>query len=432
MEYNKILKGLTPLESSFSLSDVGKKEKNKEKESKRKVGETISLNIGTPESPKNVKIGAQCSDEEKMKFARLLGEFQDVFAWSYEDLCGFDLSLIHHAIPIKEGIKPVRKKQRPINPALEATIRKELEKLLKDGIIFPVKYSEWVSNLVPVWKTTSHIILCVDFHALNRANIKYHFPLPNMEMILQQFAGSQMMSLLDDFFGYNQIKVKRADKYKTTFITRWGTFSYECMPFGLSNVGATFQRAMQIDFDDLTDKIIQIYLDDLNMYSKNQSDHFGHLKKGLMRWKKFSISLNPYKYIFGVTKGNLLGHIVSDLGISIDPERIAGILNLPSPTSKKEVQDFMGIINFVRRFVSDFSMMVKLIYNLLKKDRSFSWKNDVEYDFVGIKKAISSAPVLAKPEFEREFMIYTNATEEAVSSILMQGDAKETKNQLLT
>jgi hypothetical protein len=122
MEDNKIPKGLNPLESSFSSSDVGNKKKHKEEESKRKVHETISLKIGTPESPKNVKIGAQCYDEEKMKFAKLLGEFQDVFAWSYKDLRGFDPPLIQHAIPIKESIKPVRQKQRPINPALEATI----------------------------------------------------------------------------------------------------------------------------------------------------------------------------------------------------------------------------------------------------------------------------------------------------------------------
>jgi hypothetical protein len=127
IEDNNIPKGLTPLDSSFSSSDVGNKEKHKEEESKRKVGETISLNSGTLESPKNVKIGDQCSYEEKLKFTKLLGEFQDVFAWYYEDLHGFDPILIHHAFPIKEGIKPVRKKQRPINPALEATIQKELE-----------------------------------------------------------------------------------------------------------------------------------------------------------------------------------------------------------------------------------------------------------------------------------------------------------------
>jgi hypothetical protein len=167
------------------------------------VGETISLNIGTPDSPKNVKIGSQCTDEEKLKIIDLLREFQDVFPSSYEDISGFDPALIQHAIPIKEAIKPVRKKQIPINPALEATITKELEKLLKAGIIFPVKYSKWVSKLVLIQKTTGQIQLCVDFHTLNRASIKYHFHLPNMEMILQQVAGSQMMSLLNGFSGYN-------------------------------------------------------------------------------------------------------------------------------------------------------------------------------------------------------------------------------------
>ena len=108
----------------------------------------------------------------------------------------------------------------------------------------------------------------MDFHALNRDSIKDHFPLPNMEMSLQQVAGSQMISLLDGFSGYNQIKVKREDKYKTTFITRWGTFAYECMAFSLSNAVATFQRVMQLAFDDIIDKTIQVYLDDLIVYSK--------------------------------------------------------------------------------------------------------------------------------------------------------------------
>jgi hypothetical protein len=118
MEDNKIAKGLNPLESSFSSSDVGNKTKHKEEDSKRKVGETISLNIGTPDSPKNVNIGAQCSDEEKLKFIEILCEFQDVFSWSYEDLRGFDPTLIHHSIPIKEGMKPVRKKKNPLTPHL--------------------------------------------------------------------------------------------------------------------------------------------------------------------------------------------------------------------------------------------------------------------------------------------------------------------------
>jgi hypothetical protein len=187
-------------------------------------------------------------------------------------------------------------------------------------------------------KKYGEIRLCVDFRALNRASVKDNFPLPNMELILQQVVGSQMMSLLDDFSGYNQIRVKRDDKYKTTFTTRWGTFSYEHMPFGLSNAGATFQRAMQIAFDDLIGKIIHIYLDDLTVYSKNRSDHFGHLRKVLLHCREFGMSLNPSKSIFGVSQGKLLGHIVSDCGISIDPERVVAIMNLPAPTSKQGVQ----------------------------------------------------------------------------------------------
>jgi hypothetical protein len=239
-----------------------------------------------------------------------------------------------------------------------------------------------------------------------------------------------MMSLVDGFSRYNQIKVKNTDRYKTTFTTHWGTFVYECMPFGLFNAGATFQRAMKIDFDDLISKIIQVYLDDLTIYSKNQLDHFGHLRKVLMRCKKFDISLNPYKYIFGITKRKLLGHIVFDSRISIDPERIVSILNLPAPTSKKEVQAFMGIINFVRRFVPDFALMVKSIHNLLKKDRSFSWTDDVENYFVRIKKEINSTPVLAKPDFKKDFIIYTNATKEAIYAILLQCDDRNNEKNV--
>lgn len=107
-----------------------------------------------------------------------------------------------------------------------------------------------------------------------------------------------------------------------------------------------------------------------------------------MRCKKIGISLNTSKSIFGVTQGKLLGHIVLDSGINIHPEKVTAILNLPSRTSKKEIQYFMGRINFVRRFVPNFTVMVKPIHNMLKHDQSFSWTEDVERDFVGIKKQL--------------------------------------------
>jgi hypothetical protein len=120
-----------------------------------------------------------------------------------------------------------------------------------------------------------------------------------------------------------------------------------------------------------------------------------------MRYRKFGISLNISKSIFGITKGNILGYIISDSQIIIDLERIDAILNILAPTSKKEVQSFKGVINFVYRFVPNFSVMVKPIHNLLKKDISFSWMDDVKNYFIGIKKEINSAPILAKIGFEK-------------------------------
>jgi hypothetical protein len=158
------------------------------------------------------------------------------------------------------------------------------------------------------------------------------------------------------------------------------------------------------------------------MYSKTRPNHFDHLKKVFLRCIKFSISLNPSKSIFGVTQGKLLGHIVSDSWIIIDLKTITAILNLPTPTSKKEIQSFMGRINFARRFVPNFIVMVKPIHNMMKHDQYFSWTKNVERYFVGVKRAISSAPVLAKSDFDKDFIIYTNSIEEGISAILMQND----------
>jgi hypothetical protein len=160
IENNKVPRGLTPLESSFSLSDVGNKEKQKEEELRKKVVETISMNIRTPESSKNVKINVQCSGKEEMRFGELLGGFQNVFAWSDKDLHGFDPDLIQHTM------KPASKKQGLVSSALEATFQRELGNFLRSKIIFFV-HPEQVPNWVPASKTTDHIITRIHLHTVS-------------------------------------------------------------------------------------------------------------------------------------------------------------------------------------------------------------------------------------------------------------------------
>jgi hypothetical protein len=172
--------------------------------------------------------------------------------------------IIQHAIPLV-GAKPFQKKLRHINPKLANQIQKELQKMVDAGIIAPIRYSSWMSNLVVVRKKTGEIRLCVDFRNLNQLSLKDNYHLPNMEHLLQRVTEVGMMSMLDGFSGYSQVLVKREDQLKTTFTTPWGTFMYLRMSFGLMNAGATFQRAMDFAFRDLIQKIIEIDQDDLTV-----------------------------------------------------------------------------------------------------------------------------------------------------------------------
>jgi hypothetical protein len=127
------------------------------------------------------------------------------------------------------------------------------------------------------------------------------------------------------------------------------------MPFGLLNVGSTFQRAMDFAFRDLIGKIIEIYQDDLTIFSKERGEHIHHLRQVFERCRKYGISLNPKKSIFGVDEGKLLGHIISKDGVKIDPSQVESIQNIPLPRCKKVVQSFFGKINFIRRFIPNFA-----------------------------------------------------------------------------
>ena len=146
-----------------------------------------------------------------------------------------------------------------------------------------------------------------------------------------------MFSLLDGFSGYNQVLVAEPDRLKTTFRTKWGTFAFKRMPFGLINVGATFQRAMDIAFIGLIRKSVVVYLDDVTVFSKHRSDHIHHLKQIFERCQKYGISLNPKKSVFAVTEGNLLGHIITRDDIVVDPEHAKVIAQILPPSGKKDM-----------------------------------------------------------------------------------------------
>jgi hypothetical protein len=205
----------------------------------------------------------------------------------------------------------------------------------------------------------------MDFKNLNLACIKYNYPLPKMENLLQRVTGSKIMSMSDGFSGYNQVLVSKEDRNKTTFTTPRGTFEYLWMPFGLLNTGATFQGEMVFSFKELMGKIIEIYQDDLTVFSKYRSKHVSHMRQVFERCRKYGISLNPSKSIMGVDEGKILGHIIAKYGVKIDPERVEFIKRVPLPQTKKTLQYFLAQINFVRIFIQNLDETMKPILKLL-------------------------------------------------------------------
>ena len=168
---------------------------------------------------------------------------------------------------------------------------------------------------------------------------------------------------------------------------------YAKMPFGLMNVGSTFHHAMDITFSEEKDKFVVFYIDDITLFSKSDEHHINHLEQVFQKCKKFGVSLNLKKSHFALEEGKILGHIISKEGIRIDPRRVEAIQKIDIPKTKKEIQSFIGRVNFLCRFISNFAEIMKHITNMLKKENEIKWNLYARNSFANIKKALKKAPV---------------------------------------
>jgi hypothetical protein len=198
---------------------------------------------------------------------------------------------------------------------------------------------------------------------------------------------------IDGFLGYNQIQIKPEDQHKKTFICPWGIFTYRNIPFGLKNVGATFQRAMSFAFHDLKN-IVEAYLDYLASRSRKRTDHPMHIRLIFERCRYFRIRLNPNKCSFCVTSGHLLVFIVSTTGIMVDPLKVEAIIQLRPPRTILQLQSLQGKENFLRCFIANYAEITKGFMRLLKKDVPFFWDEASQCSFDALKHALTTAPLL--------------------------------------
>src|ERR1044072_5030299 len=381
-----------------------------------------AINLGSEEDKKEVNIGASLDSSVKVKLINLLKEYVDVFAWSYQDMPGLDTSIVENHLPLRPESPPVKQKLRRVHPEMAEKIKKEVQKQLDTGFLVTSEYPQWLANIVHVSKKDGKVRMCVDYRDLNKASPKDDFPLPHIDILVDSTAKFNVFSFMDSFSGYNQIRMAPEDMEKTSFITSWGTFCYKVMPFGLKNAGATYQRAMTTLFHDMMHKEIEVYVDDMIAKSDTEEEHIEYLLKLFQQLRKFRLRLNPNKCTFGVRSGKLLGFIVSQRGIEVDPDKVKVIQEMPAPRTEKEIRGFLGRLNYISRFISHLIATCEPLFKLLRKNQEVVWTEDCQKAFDSIKEYPSEPLILTPPIEGRPLIMYLTVLEDSMGCVLGQQD----------
>jgi ribonuclease HI len=412
-------------ESYKSLADEkeeAKLEKSAAENSKITPKEDLEvINLShDPGIDKPVSISTSLSAVERACFINLLKEYQDVFAWKYDEMPGIDPGLVAHSLNVEPGTKPVVQPARTFHTEVEAQITQEVKKLLAAGFIKPIQHPRWLSNIVPVKKKNGQIRCCVDFRNLNKACPKDEFPLPNMDLLIDSAAGSAMFSFMDGFSGYNQIRMSPRDAEKTAFRTPIGNFYYTVMPFGLKNAGATYQRTMTAMFHDMIHQEIEDYVDDIVVKSKKREDHVEVLRKVFERCRLYKLKMNPLKCAFGVSAGKFLGFLVHNRGIDVDPAKASAIATMRPPTSHKELKSFLGRLSYIRRFIPGLAAVTSTFSHLLKKGVSFNWSAECQEAFERIQAIMTKLPTVCAPIAGKPLRLYLASNSQAIGALVAQ------------
>jgi hypothetical protein len=302
-----------------------------------------------------------------------LNKNKDVFAWLAKDLQGVDRDIIEHTLETNEKIMLKKQKLRKMFEEKVKAVEAEVQRLQDAKVIREVLYPVWLANTVPVKKKNGKQRMCVDFTDLNKAYKKDDFPLERVDKIVDDATNSEMLSLLDMFSGYHQIRVWSEDEEKTSFMTAFGTFCFVRMPEGLKNAGCTVSRMIAIVLHPQLRRNILAYVDDIVVKSIQRGDYIGDLAETFANLRVVNLRLNPEKCVFDIHKRKVLGCIISTKGIEANPDKIKALIEIQEPVSVKDVQKLIGIVVALNRFIPRAAERSFPFFQVLKSSKNFQW-----------------------------------------------------------
>jgi hypothetical protein len=294
----------------------------------------------------------------------------------------------------------------------------QIVELQDKGFIRPSS-SPWGGPVLFVEKDETQR-MCVDYQSLNEVTIKNKYPLPRIEDVFDQMKGVGVFLKIDLRSGYLQLKIRESDISKIAFRTRYGLYEYTVMSFGLTNAPAYFMYLMNKVFIEYLDKFVVVFIHDILIFSKTEEEHEKHLRLVLEKLRSNQLYSKFSKCEFWLTEVAFLGHVISVGGVSVDPGKVRDVLNWMPPTNVLEIQSFLGLAGYYRRFIKDFSKIANPMMKLLKKNNAFEWIEECQTSFEELKKHLTSAPVLVLPDLTKKFDIYCDASLQGLGCVLMQ------------
>jgi hypothetical protein len=265
--------------------------------------------------------------------------------------------------------------------------------------------------------------MCTDSREINKITIRYRFPLPRMDDLMDCLSGAIFFSKVDLKSGYHQIRMREGDEWKTTFKTNEGLYEWLVIPFGLMNAPSTFMRLMNEVPKDFIEKFVIVYLGDILIFSKTEAEHLRHLAAVMKRLQQEKLLINMKKSSFMRTKLIYLGFVISTNELKMDPKKVNAIKNWPSSKNMFEVQSFHGLASFYRKFIRKFSGISALMMDTMKKrHKCFHWTEEAEKSFNLLKKRITEQPILVFPDFSKTFQVKCDMSGFAIGVVLSQDE----------
>ncbi|GJU98748.1 putative nucleotidyltransferase, ribonuclease H [Tanacetum coccineum] len=357
------------------------------------------------------------SDEKRLEDIPVVKEFLEVFP---EDLPGLTLVLqVEFQIDLIPRAAPVARAPYRLAPSKMQELSDQLQELVDRGFIRP-STSPWGAPVLFVKKKDGSFRMCIDYRELNKLTVKNRYLLPRIDDLFDQLQGLSVYSKIDLRSGYHQLRVKGEDIPKTSFRTRYEHYKFHVMRFGLTNTPAVFMDLMNRVCKPYLDKFMIVFIDDILIYSRNKEVHANHLRIIFKLFKKEKLYAKFSKCDFWISIVQFLGHLIDSQGLHIDPSKIEAVKNWTSPTTPTEIQQFLGLAGYYRRFIKDFSKIAKSLTELTQKNKKYIWGKDQESAFQLLKQKLCEAPILALPEGNGDFVVYCDASHQGLGAVLKQ------------